>query len=117
MCTDWDILLRLSLQQAYSLHVKVLAFLKQRMAELLDCGLMDDVLFMEYENNVKKLDKGASIECVVARDTAISNLAVLFISMLKCAQESIEQDTPYPLFYDFLAYATKNMEDLNGLSN
>lgn len=99
-------ILQLSVPQAGLFHAAVLDYLNRHIGEVLDYGLMDDILMSEYEANVNLLAKKETSE--VEREQAKINLASMLASMLLSAQELVNEGTPYPIFADFLKFVKEN---------
>lgn len=99
-------ILQLSVPQAGLFHAAVLDYLNRHIGEVLDYGLMDDIILSEYEANVNKLASKDTSEA--DREQAKINLASMLYSMLLAAQDHIDEGTPYPIFADFVKYIKEN---------
>ena len=106
MKIDKQNIITLTASQATLYHSLVLDFLRNNIADVIDYGLMDDILFQEYETNVNLLTKPDVGKAEL--DAAFGTLATILYSMMHYANEQIEEGVPYPIFSKFIQFTKEN---------
>lgn len=106
MTIDKQSILSLTMKQASLFHGMVLEFLHNNIVDVLDYGLMDDILLQAYEDNVGRLliPDTTDSDRASARDTLASTL----YTMIQFSQEHIASRTPYPIFASFIKFLEDN---------
>ena len=115
MNIDKQNIITLTASQATLYHSLVLDFLRKNIGDVLDYGLMDDILFQEYEANVNLLTKPDISK--VELDAAFGTLATILYSLMHSANEQIEEGVPYPIFSKFIQFTKENFLLICGAAN
>lgn len=106
MNIDKQNIITLTASQATLYHSLVLDFLRDNIGEVFDYGLIDDIVFQEYEANVNLLTKPDAGKA--EHDAAFGTLATILYSMMHYANEQIEEGVPYPIFSKFIQFSKEN---------
>lgn len=106
MNIDKQNIITLTASQATLYHNLILGFLRKNIADVFEYGLMDDILFQEYEANVNLLTKAGVTKPEL--DVAFGTLATILYSMMHSANAQIEEGVPYPIFSKFIQFTKEN---------
>ena len=82
-----------------SLYMGVLEFLKKNYAEVLDLGLMDDILFNEYKTCVNKLIITSEKEESEKRRRWLD---FIINQMFECSKDNLKVGRSYTLYINYL---------------
>lgn len=115
MNIDKQNIITLTASQATLYHSLVLDFLRNNIGEVFDYGLIDDIVFQEYEANVNLLTKPDVSKAEL--DAAFGTLATILYSLMHSANEQIEDGVPYPFFSKFIQFTKENFLLICGMAN
>ena len=115
MNIDKQNIITLTASQATLYHSLVLDFLRNNIGDVFDYGLMDDILFQEYEANVNILTKPDVSKAEL--DAAFGTLATILFSLMHSANEQIKEGVPYPIFSKFIQFTKENFLLICGMAN